>query len=276
MDAFSRLLAHSSAHASLFFSGRLCGESHSEDYPSGGQLHLLRAGELMLQREGEPPLLLQEPTLIFYPVPCHHRLIPRTLGGCDLVCASLHFGEEGASALRSALPDQLLLPLRELPALAPLLQLLFDEAFGEAQGREAILGRLVDLLLVYLLRHIQGAGLYRGGILAGLADIRLAPAIAAMHEEPERPWTLASLASLCHLSRARFAVRFHEVVGMPALAYLTRWRLNRAQCLLLEGMPIKLVAPSVGYGGSGALAKAFEREEGVTPARWLAARRRGE
>ncbi|MHA7003017.1 cupin domain-containing protein [Aeromonas schubertii] len=163
MDAFSRLLAHSSAHASLFFAGRLCGESHSEDYPSGGQLHLLRAGELMLHREGEPPLLLQEPTLIFYPVPCHHRLIPRTLGGCDLVCASLHFGEEGASALRSALPDQLLLPLRELPALAPLLQLLFDEAFGEAQGREAILGRLVDLLLVYLLRHIQGAGLYRGG-----------------------------------------------------------------------------------------------------------------
>ncbi|MFM4918578.1 cupin domain-containing protein [Aeromonas dhakensis] len=274
MDPLSILLAHAAPQASLFFAGNLCQHSHSSDYPAGGHLHLLRRGELLLREEGGEPLLLTEPTLILYARGLAHRLEPRQLAGCDLVCASVSFGPAGDSPLQLALPDTLVLPLQTIPAIAPVLTLLFEEAFAERYGQPPILSRLLEVLLILLLRHLVEQGLCRQGMLAGLSDPRLARAIAVMHQRGDEPWTVATLAREAGMSRARFAAHFQALTGQTPLDYLTRWRMVLASQQLLAGESITQVALGAGYSGGTAFGRAFEREFGMSPGRWLKARQR--
>src|SRR6202041_2694831 len=97
------------------------------------------------------------------------------------------------------------------------------------------------------------ARLLNGGVLMALADPRLSRAVAAIHERPEHPWTLEELASAAGMSRARFAVHFRDVAGVTPFDYLADWRIGIAQTMLKRGVPLKIVAPSVGYAGSTAL-----------------------
>jgi AraC-like DNA-binding protein len=269
MDPLSVLLAHTAPRAQLFFTGNLCQHSHSQDYPAGGHLHLLRSGELTLYYEGAEPRLLTEETLVLFPGGLPHRMEPHQLGGCDLVCAAVSFGQGIASPLQLALPDVLVLPLSELPTLAPLLTLLFDEAFANRYGQEPVLTRLLEALLILLLRHMVERGLYQQGMLAGLSDPRLARAIAAMHLRSEEGWTVATLAQEAGMSRARFAAHFQAQIGLSPLGYLTQWRMQLACQQLLAGESITQVALGAGYSGSIAFSRAFEREFGMSPGRWL-------
>lgn len=271
MDPLSTLLAHATPEARLFFAGNLCQHSPSDDYPGGGHLHLLRSGALTLREEGGASLLLEEPTLILFPRGRRHRLEPRKLGGCDLVCANVAFGQGGASPLQQALPDSLVFPLRALPALTPVLDQLFDEAFHPRYGQEPVLSRLLEVLLILLLRHLVERGECQQGMLAGLSDPQLARAISAMHQRGDEPWTVATLAREAGMSRARFAARFQERVGQAPLGYLTRWRMARACQQLLAGESMVQVALGAGYSGSVAFGRAFERELGMSPGRWLKA-----
>lgn len=271
MDPISVLLAHTTPRAQLFFAGNLCQNSHSQNYPGGGHLHLLRNGELTLYHEGAEPLILTEQTLILFPRGLPHRMEPRQLGGCDLVCASVSFGQGEISPLQLALPDALVLPLSDIPTLVPLLTLLFDEAFANRYGQEPVLTRLLETLLILLLRHMVDSGLCQEGMLAGLSDPRLARAIAAMHLRSEEAWTVATLAKEAGMSRARFAAHFQAQTGLPPLGYLTQWRMLLACQQLLTGESITQVALGAGYSGSIAFSRAFYREFGLSPARWLKA-----
>ncbi|MGL4712460.1 MAG: AraC family transcriptional regulator [Shewanella sp.] len=271
MDPLSVLLARTAPRAQLFFAGNLCQNSHSQDSPAGGHLHLLRSGELTLYHEGAAPRLLTEPTLILFPSGLTHRMEPRLLGGCDLVCASVTFGQGRVSPLQLALPDALVLPLSDMPALAPLLTMLFDEAFANRYGQEPVLTRLLETLLILLLRHMVERGLCQQGILAGLSDPRLARAIAAMHLRSEKGWTVATLAQEAGMSRARFAAKFQTQTGLSPLGYLTQWRMLLACQQLLAGESIIQVALGAGYSGSIAFSRAFEREFELSPGRWLKA-----
>lgn len=264
MDPLSILLAHAAPRANLFFAGNLCQHSHSHDYPAGGHLHLLRRGELLLREEGGEPLLLTEPTLILFPRGRGHRLEPRQLAGCDLVCASVSFGPTGDSPLQLALPDTLVLPLQTIPAMAPVLTLLFEEAFADRYGQPPILSRLLEVLLILLLRHLVEQGHCRQGMLAALSDLRLARAVTAMHQRGDEPWTVETLAREAGMSRARFAAHFQALTGQTPLGYLTRWRMMLASQQLLAGESITQVALGAGYSGGTAFGRAFEREFGMS------------
>jgi AraC-like DNA-binding protein len=90
--------------------------------------------------------------------------------------------------------------------------------------------------------------------------------ITAMHAEPGRKWTLEALARVAGMSRSRFAVRFKESVGEPAMDYLTRWRMMVASDRLAsDGMSIAVVAPTVGYESESAFGAAFKRVIGTSP-----------
>jgi len=104
--------------------------------------------------------------------------------------------------------------------------------------------------------------------MAGLADPRLAKAIAALHAEPARAWTLEGMASVAGMSRARFAAHFAQTVGTPPGDYLTGWRLGLARRLLRRGLPLKQVAAEVGYGSPGAFGRVFQQRVGQTPRDW--------
>ncbi|MEN8801641.1 MAG: AraC family transcriptional regulator, partial [Thiogranum sp.] len=94
-------------------------------------------------------------------------------------------------------------------------------------------------------------------------------AINAMHAEPAHPWSLEELAATAGMSRARFAAKFRDVVGMTPGSYLGEWRLGVAQSLLRQGKPVQLVSDVVGYGSASALSRAFRAQIGLSPTEWV-------
>ena len=110
--------------------------------------------------------------------------------------------------------------------------------------------------------------LANSGMLAGLADARLSKALVALHDKPGRDWHLEDLAARAGMSRARFAARFKQVVGIAPGEYLTRWRISLAQHLLQQGWPVKEVAGEVGYASPAALGRVFATRTGATPKAW--------
>lgn len=101
--------------------------------------------------------------------------------------------------------------------------------------------------------------------MKGFADPRLSLALSCIHGEPSRRWSLHSLAKHAGMSRTSLAVRFREQMGMPPLAYLTRWRMYLARRELLAGEAIAEVAARVGYASESAFSSAFKREMAVAP-----------
>ena len=132
----------------------------------------------------------------------------------------------------------------------------------------ALMGEhLTQALLIEALRlHLVDQSSRSAGWLFALADRQMNAVLAAMHAEPARKWTLATLARVAGMSRSSFAVRFKDSVGEPAMDYLTRWRMMlAADRLANEGMPIAVVAPTVGYESESAFGAAFKRAFGHSP-----------
>ncbi|MBE7942178.1 helix-turn-helix transcriptional regulator [Ramlibacter aquaticus] len=146
---------------------------------------------------------------------------------------------------------------------------MFAEAFDALSGRQAVLDRLCEVLMVRMLRHAQERGQVSGGALAGLADPKLSKALESIHEDPARGWDLTALAERAGMSRARFAEHFRLVTGSTPADYLASWRLMLAQRLLAKGVPAKAAALQVGYGSSSSLHRAFLRKFGTSPSDWL-------
>ena len=98
---------------------------------------------------------------------------------------------------------------------------------------------------------------------------RLSTVIEAIHAEPEKPWTVESLADIAALSRSKFAALFKETVGQTPNQYVTELRIAMAQNLLQQGKPISMIANEVGYEHGSALARVFRKSLGVSPSDWL-------
>jgi AraC-like DNA-binding protein len=271
-DRLAPLLQRFELRSRVFYAGNLCSLVNFDAIEGVGHFHLLKAGRLQLTSPDGQVREFNEPSLIFFPRATRHRLHSDPAEGADLVCASVEFGAAIGNPLVYGLPSPLVLPLREAPSLAGVLDALFTEAFAEHGGREAALGRLSEVVLIHLLRHALASGLVQSGVVAGLADSRLAKALNAIHAEPARSWTLQGLAALAGMSRARFSATFAAVVGQPAIDYLAGWRLSLAQRLLAQGRQVKSIADEVGYGSPNALTRAFTQRLGQTPSEWLAGR----
>ena len=267
-DRLSALLARFELRARVVHGGVLRGGSRLDIAPGVGHLHLLRQGTLgFTDAQGRRTVLL-EPSVLFVPRPTPHRLDADEAQGAELVCASVEFGMGDENPLLRALPAVLVVPLARLPGLDLTRQLLFGEAFGRRCGHEAVVDRLAEVLLIQVLRYAIEQQLVDGGLMAGLADPRLHRAIAAVHAEPARAWTLESMAGVAGMSRARFAALFAQCVGMPPGEYLTGWRLGVARTMLRRGLPVKQVAIEVGYANASALGRVFSQRLGHSPIAW--------
>ncbi|SMQ30290.1 AraC family transcriptional regulator [Pseudomonas siliginis] len=268
MDRLSTLLTHFGVNAGTFHSGAFCGITAFDGSQTVGHMHLLQAGEVHLKLADDQELHITEPTLIFFPRPYRHRMSAKEGSGAQLVCASVEFNGGSGNALATALPDYLILKLDEIPTLSSTLEWLFDEAFDGNCGREAVMDRLFELLVILLLRHILSSGDQPPGMMAGLADARLARPLNLMHSEPAIAWSLAELSAAANMSRASFADHFKRIVGQSPFDYLVSWRVSLAQKLLREGKPIAVIAEKVGYESPSALARAFRRKTGISPREW--------
>lgn len=173
-------------------------------------------------------------------------------------------GEVSARLLR-ALPPLCVVSETELGS--PLIPLLDREIVRPDPGQDAVLDRLLDLLLIAALRAwFSRPDSDAPGWYVAQGDPVIGPALQVMQSEPTHPWTIEELARRALVSRAAFARRFTGLVGEPPMTFLTRWRLALAADMLADSdTPLEGVARHVGYSTPFALSTAFKREYGVSP-----------
>ncbi len=187
----------------------------------------------------------------------------------SVICA--YEGRSEVSArLLDALPTVLLLRADEWES--PLVDLLAAEAGDDGPGQEAYLDRLLDLLLIAVLRTWFDRDENAPTWWHAEHDPVVGPALKLIYNNPDHPWTVANLAAAVGSSRAVFASRFTEQVGEPPIAFLTNWRLALAADLLRSSTAtIAAIARQVGYSTPFALSSAFKRGYGVSPNTYRAA-----
>jgi AraC-like DNA-binding protein len=188
----------------------------------------------------------------------------RLLGGYFI------FDSPDAGLLVSLLPS--LVHVRGVERLSTLVRLVGEESIERRSGRDLVLTRLVEVLLIEALRSTSGEDT-PPGLLRGLADAQLATAMRQMHGQLARSWTVAQLAKTAALSRSAFFDRFTRTVGVPPMEYLLAWRMAVAKDLLRrQELGVTEVAERVGYGSASTFSTAFSRYAGQPPSRYARAR----
>ncbi len=254
-------------------------------------------GSCLLQVDGTDPLRLQAGDFVFLPAtpafvlsgfepvePQH--LDPTTIAeqGAEL----RHGSPEGEPDVRMLggyfvfdSPDTALLVALLPPVIhvrgedrfGVLVRLVREEAMQTRSGRDLILTRLVEVLLIEALRATPGDAA-PAGLLRGLADERLALSIREIHRDPSRAWTVEQLAKAAALSRSAYFQRFTRAVGMPPMEYLLAWRMAIAKDILdRQDLVIEKVAERVGYSSASTFSTAFTRYVGRSPSGYARERR---
>lgn len=182
------------------------------------------------------------------------------------------FDSPDTAILVALLPP--LIHIRGQARLDILVRLVREEAMQSRLGRELVLTRLVEVLLIEALRAAPGSNA-SAGLLRGLGDERLAASIRAMHQEPSRQWTVEQLARTAALSRSAYFDRFSRAMGMPPMEYLLAWRMAIAKDILdRQDVVIEQVAERVGYSSASTFSTAFTRYVGRPPGNYMRERRR--
>jgi AraC-like DNA-binding protein len=266
--------------------------------PMAGYLwfHVVLAGAARLEAPGSEPVLLTSGELALVPRGAGHVLrsgpgapapgiltlerehigdryeILRHGGGGSptaLVCGAVRLEHPAAHELIRALPASIVVgagaPGEEW--IHSTLRLLAAEARHPRPGGEAVITRLADIIVIQALRAwIESDPAARTGWLGALRDPHIGRAIALVHADPARAWTVASLAAELAMSRSAFAARFTELVGEPAMQYVTRWRMHVALAALQDGgVTVAQLADQLGYRSEAAFARAFKRVTGSPP-----------
>lgn len=269
-DRLDALLQRFSVTARMFHSGPLCGVTDFYSFEDLGQLHVIKRGSVLVDYGKRQRERIEQPSVVFYPRPLRHRFITDERSGADMACANVSFNMGSINPIAQGLPAAVVIPLHELDADA-ILDSLFREAFAQQCGRQHVVNRLFEVVIIVILRTLLNRSAVQHGMLAGLAHPQLSKALIAMHAAPARGWTLEQIARKAGMSRSHFAAMFPEVVGATPADYLAKFRISIAQDLLRRGQPIKLIAEKVGYGSSAALSRAFAGICGQSPRAWKAA-----
>jgi AraC-like DNA-binding protein len=219
---------------------------------------------------------IARPELIQLPRRPGEIVTPRHDGGgavTRLACGYLAIDRRLCAGLLEALPRVLRVDSRsgELSAwLNASLRMSLVEHHGEEPGRACVLAKLSELMFVEAIRrYVESLPPGQANWLAGLKDPHVGRALARLHREPARGWTVDALARDVGLSRSALAERFTNLVGRSPMQYLTHWRLTLAAHLLkTTGRPASSIAFEIGYESEAAFNRAFKREFGAPPSAW--------
>lgn len=270
MDRLSLVLERLSITAGVFFSGEMCGISNFDSSAQlEGHIHLLKSGRIDVIDQHNEVVSIDKPSLIFYPRPKAHKLRATESDNAELVCASIKYGADASNPLTNALPDMVVLCFEEDGYIASAAQGLFQEAFTEREGKQLLVDKLAEIMVIHLLRNLLEKGENTSGLLAGLAHKQLSQVLLQIHQAPHEHWTLESMSELAFMSRSKFAEEFKKVVGQTPGDYLMDWRVSVAQNEIKKGKPIAIVANEVGYENTSGLSKAFKKKMGQSPTEWL-------
>lgn len=185
-------------------------------------------------------------------------------------CGAYLFEGDLSAGLLSSLPTTLRLQPAAGSSLRATTDLIARELLQDEPGQQTLLDRLLDVALVQILReHFTVNQHAAPGWFRASGDPHLGPALRAVHANPGHPWTVAELATHASLSRAAFARRFNDQLGVAPLTYVTDWRMALARERLRDSDDgIAAIARSLGYATEFSFAAAFKRHQGVAPGRW--------
>lgn len=289
MDALTSVLRLLRLRTNIFLHADFCGVWAVD---TSGQkkaaFHVVAHGDCWLHfASGEAPIPLQAGDLLVLPRDKPHRIsnlatppgpdVPLNQPAADdhgddstgLICGYFEFESHAWNPIIEALPEAIVLHQGDeagTQAIHTLIRLMVDEAGKSQSGSDVMLDRLGDALFILIVRTVMRRSAIDGGYLVALADRKLSLAFRAMHAEPSRPWTLDTLGRAAGMSRAAFASRFHQKVGLTPLNYLTRWRMQLAREWLNDPHLAMIdIAERVGYTSEAAFSRAYKREFGFTP-----------
>jgi len=261
--------------------------------------HVVTAGQCWLEIEGDEPRLLQQGSMALVPHGTGHRVrsslkeaavplfdIPvervsdryeiMRYGGTGelthLTCGVVRFDHVAGQQLIAQLPGVLQIDTwaeEEGSWLQSTLRFIAREARELRPGGETVITHLADILVIQAIRSwIDSAPEANKGWFAALRDDQTGRALAAIHREPEKDWTVELLAKEVGMSRSGFSARFTNLVGESVMRYLTHWRMQLARELLQETSDtLSVVADRVGYQSEAAFCRAFKRIFGIPPGR---------
>jgi AraC-like DNA-binding protein len=268
-DAFDLIFDPSGLSTQVIFSGTHCGrENLLRTYPSGS-LHFVRSGRAEALLAGSTPVLIEQPSLLFFPRAHSHSLRALDDGGIELVCAIATFSEGFRQSVALSFPEMVVVPLHELAPVRHAAEAFFAEAASKAPGSRQMADHLCAIVLAYLLRHLcETQEQQRSGLIAAAGDSRIASAIKAIHTCFHDGLDLETLARAAGMSRSRFVEHFKRLVGTSPHNYLVNYRIGVAQQLLARRLPVKTVAQRVGYATTAAFVRKFKDVVGVSPGAW--------
>jgi AraC-like DNA-binding protein len=267
---------------------------------SAAAFHAVTAGVAWLRLPGQVPLRLMPGDVVLLPTGSEHGLAGDPTGPLQpfdhaaskaalaadgrldvgpgrattrILCASYRHDPAIRTPLFTLLPELVHIPAASpgVGALTETLRLLAGELAEPGQASTILLDRLVDVLLIQVLRAWLRAEPAAASVswLRALNDPTVSAALGALHADPARAWTLAALADHVAVSRATLARRFPALVGETPAAYLTRWRMDLAARRLRDtDDPIDTVARAVGYTSEYAFSRAFSRDRSLPPGRY--------
>lgn len=246
-----------------------------------GHERLVREGDLVVVPHGHGHDAVDAagtPTVSVFDIPhdyvTRQYAILRHGGGgtpATVICGAVQFKHPAARSLVALLPNVIhitgSIAKPEWSWMPPLLGLMADESSGTQPGGEAVVTRLSDILVIQAIRHwIATDPAANTGWLGALNDPLIGHSIAMVHREPERQWSVASMAAGVAMSRSSFSKRFTDLVGDTPMQYVTGWRMHLAIDLLKEdGLTVAQAAERLGYTTEASFSRAFKRTLGHSP-----------
>lgn len=252
----------------------------------GGEAIPLEAGEVVVFTNADPHIMssragmrAEPPTTDFFEIVDAGRLpfqVNLASGGsCSarLVCGYLACDSRPFNPLLEALPPMLKAgdPRRnDVGWLGQFIRFAVAEVADKRAGSESVLTKLSELMFIDVVRrYIETLPAQKTGWLAGLRDPSVSKALALIHARPSFGWTIEGLARQCGVSRSVFAERFAQLLGVPPMHYLARWRMQVAAEMLNRGnLNMAAIAAEIGYESEAAFSRSFKRMMGVTPSAW--------
>lgn len=258
--------------------------------------HILTSGRCFAGLLGEPSVEMLPGDVIFFPHGDPHLMSSKVgvrlandgygvrparyadtvvLGGgtppdATIVCGFFGCDRLPFNPLLASLPRQLVARGLSEGWIAAFAHQALEESKPARAGAEQVLTRLAELMFIEVLRdYVANLPPDQTGWLAGLADPVVAGALARLHADPARAWTLEQLAVEVAASRSRLAERFTRLVGQPPMQYLAAWRMQVAAGMLTQGnSKVSSVGIAVGYDSEAAFSRAFKKATGMAPATW--------
>jgi AraC-like DNA-binding protein len=258
-------------------------------------IHVVQEGELRISVEGRSPLGLSAGDIVVLPHPARYTLSdggrPDAMAPLEIEASSANISalehgrgaiaartisatfqfenKGGVSPLLGLLPDVIHIAKdadQSAILIRDVAQFLVVEHAAQEPGAALMISRVIDVLIIRCIRTWAKSLGARQGWIGALADARVSRAVAAIHRDPTRNWSVEGLASVAGMSRSRFAQLFLATVGEPPLRYVHRWRLAMAFDLLRRSnLPVGEVAHAIGYESEAAFSRAYKTMFGTTP-----------